>query len=110
MQNASRIRFRSCLVLFQNDRGRHFLAPHRMRHAESHRFGDGRMIQQTFINLAGPDLFSAAIDQFFDAPGKREVAVGIEEALIAGAKPARPSRSSRSLRDCSRSPKPRSDP
>src|SRR5258708_1965004 len=61
--------------------------PRGVAHPETPRFRFRRMAQQDFVNLPGPDLFSAAIDEFLEAPGKREIALCIQEALVTGAKP-----------------------
>ena len=68
-------------LLFQHDRGFHFFSPHGMRDAETHRFGNGRMGQQNFVDFARANFFAAAVDQFLDAPGERQITVGIQEIL-----------------------------
>ena len=51
-------------------------SPHvRVRHAEADRFGDRRMRQQHFVDLARRDLLAAAVDQLLDAADQRQVAV-----------------------------------
>ena len=91
----------------QDHGGGDFFAPGGMRNAERNSFGDCGMAQQNFVDFTRRDLFAAAIDQFLDAAGEREIAVGIEKALIAGAEPAVGETTSRWLRDCSRSRRPR---
>src|SRR5439155_5867859 len=44
------------------------------------------------------DLFAAAHDQLFDAADQREVALGVEDPLVAGAEPAAGERSGIGLR------------
>ena len=49
----------------------------------------GGVIHQRFVDLARADLFlAAAIDDFLQPSGQREVALGVDDALIAGAEPA----------------------
>ena len=79
---------RLALRLAQHHRRGDFFAPGGMRHAEGDRFGHGGMREQHFVDFARRNFFAAAIDQFLDAAGQREIAVGIEKALIAGAEPA----------------------
>src|SRR4051812_1588955 len=45
------------------------------------------MAQQHLVDLARPDLFPAAVDQFFDAPGECQITVGVQESLVAGPEP-----------------------
>ena len=59
-----------------------------MRNAEADGLGNLRMTQQHFVDLSRPDLLTAAIDQLLDAAGQREVAVGVQEPLVAGAEPS----------------------
>ena len=46
------------------------------------------MREQHLVDLARRDLLAAAIDQLLDPPDQREVALGVEKALIAGPEPA----------------------
>jgi hypothetical protein len=46
------------------------------------------MVHQRFIDLARRDFLAAAIDDLLQPPGEREIAVGVDDALIAGAEPA----------------------
>ena len=59
-----------------------------MRHGERHRLQDGRMIHQSFVDLARRNFLAAAIDDLLQPPGQRQIAVGVDDALIAGAEPA----------------------
>src|SRR5262249_35931090 len=71
-----------------DDRGGHFLAPRLVRHAEADGLGDRRVRQQHFVDLARRNLFAAPIDQLLDARDERQVALRVEEPLIARAEPA----------------------
>ena len=46
------------------------------------------MAEQNFVDLARTDFLAAANDQLLDAAGECQVAIAVEEALIAGAEPA----------------------
>jgi alginate O-acetyltransferase complex protein AlgJ len=59
-----------------------------MGHGERHRLQDGRMVHQRFIDLAWANFLAAAIDDLLQPPGKRQITVGVDDALIAGAEPA----------------------
>src|SRR5215469_2763234 len=76
-----------CRVL-QNHRRRHFLTPGRMRDSETDCLRNCRMAQQNFVDLSRPDLFTAAIDEFLETAGQTQIAVFIQETLIARAKPS----------------------
>ena len=73
----------------EHHRGRHFLTPRRMRNTETHGFGHRGMAQQNFVDLARSDLFSAAIDQFLETAGERQIPVSHPGS------PGRPSETSR---------------
>ena len=46
------------------------------------------MREQHLVDLARRDLLAAAVDQLLEAPDQRQIAVGVEKALVAGAEPA----------------------
>ena len=46
------------------------------------------MVHQRFVDLARRDFLAAAIDDLLQPSGQRQVAVGVDDALIAGAEPA----------------------
>ena len=46
------------------------------------------MVHQRFIDLAWANFLAAAIDDLLQPPGKRQITVGVDDALIAGAEPA----------------------
>ena len=74
--------------LVQHHRGRHFLAQHRMRHAEGDGIGHRGVRQQHFVHLAGRNVVAAADDQVLDPAGEVQVVICIQHALVAGAKPS----------------------
>ena len=45
-------------------------------------------VEQHLVDLARRDLLAAAVDHLLEAPDQRQVAVRVEDALIAGAEPA----------------------
>src|SRR5262249_24758068 len=59
-----------------------------MRNAEAHRFGHSGVGKQDLVDLTRRNLFTAAVDQFFQATNQGEIAIDIEDALVAGTKPA----------------------
>ena len=64
-------------------------SPHAcVRHAEGDRLGHLGMREQHLVDLARRDLLAAAIDHLLQASGQREIAVLVEDALIAGPEPA----------------------
>src|SRR5690242_410155 len=74
--------------LAQHHGGGHLLPQLVVGHGEGQRLGDAGMIHQHLVDLAGRDLLAAAIDDLLEAPADGEIALGIEEAEIAGAEPA----------------------
>ena len=72
----------------QDDGRGDILAELAVRQRERHRLQHRGMIHQRFIDLARRDLFAAAIDDLLQPSGDREIAVGVDGALIAGAEPA----------------------
>src|ERR1700722_6520299 len=80
--------FGGAQALAQDHRRADVLAEHRVRHGERHRLQDGGVVHQSFIDLAGRDLLAAAVDDLLQPPGQRQVAVGVDDALIAGTEPA----------------------
>ena len=87
----------------QHDRGRHFFAPGRVRHAEAHRFGHRRMREQHLVDLARRDLLAAAVDQLLEAADERQIAVRVEDSPDRRCGTSRRRTTSRWPRDCSRS-------
>ena len=75
-------------TLAQDDRRADVLAEHRVRHGERDRLQHGWMVHQRFVDLAGRNFLAAAIDDLLEPSGEREIAVGVDDALIAGAEPA----------------------
>ena len=53
-----------------------------------HRLRYRRMFHQGFVHFRGRNLFTTAIDDFFDAAGKKQVPVGVDSAFIARPKPS----------------------
>src|SRR6195256_878780 len=45
------------------------------------------MIHKSFVDLAGRDFFTTAIDDLFEAASQTNVAVGILDALVPSAEP-----------------------
>src|SRR5439155_16407185 len=82
----------------ENYRGCHLFAVDPVRDPEAYRFGDRRMTQQRFIDLARRNLLAAAIDQLLDSANQSQIAFVIQVALIACAKPAIRERCGISLR------------
>ena len=74
-----------------------------VRHRERDDLQHGRVVHQHFVDLARRDLLAAAIDDLLQAAGERDVAVGVDDALVAGAEPAVDERFARWPSDCSRS-------
>src|SRR5579872_5433895 len=74
--------------LAQDDCGADVLAEHGMGQREGDRLQDGRVVHQRFVDLAWANFLSAAINDLLEAPGQREIALGVDDALIAGANPA----------------------
>ena len=58
-----------------------------MRHAKADRFGHGGMREQNFVDFTRRDLLAATDDQFLEAAGQMEIAIFVENALIARAEP-----------------------
>ena len=50
--------------------------------------GDGGVLYEDLIDLLWGDLLAAAIDDLLEAARQEEVAIGVEAALVARAKPA----------------------
>src|SRR5216683_1234710 len=71
----------------QDDSRRDLLAPRWMRDSK----GDGllhrRVALEHLVDLARRDLFTAAVDELFDAADETQVAGAVKRALVAGAKP-----------------------
>ena len=65
----------------------HLLAPGGMRHAETHRLGHRRMRQQHLVDFPWRDILAGPDDQLLDAAGQMQIAVFVQESLVAGAKP-----------------------
>ena len=59
-----------------------------MRHGERHRLRDRIVLEQGFVHFSRRDLLAAAIDEFLEPTGNREVAVRVVEALVARAEPS----------------------
>ena len=72
----------------EHDRRRDLLTPRRMRHAEADRLGHRGVREQHLVNLARRDLLAAAIDHLLEPSGQRQIAVLVEESLVAGPEPA----------------------
>jgi hypothetical protein len=72
----------------RHDNGRNLLTEAGMRKTERGGFRNIGMPQQHLIDLERRDLLAASIDLLLEPPGEHEISVGIESALVAGAKPA----------------------
>src|ERR1035438_740589 len=59
-----------------------------MRAAKRNRCRDRGMSEQNFIHFMGCNIFAAADDDVLDPPGQVQIAVFVEQALVAGAKPS----------------------
>ena len=75
-------------ALAQHDRGGDVLAQHVMRNRECDRLQDRGVIHQRLVDLARRDFLAAAIDDLLQPPRQGEVALRIDDALIAGAEPS----------------------
>ena len=75
-------------VRFGHDRRPDLLAQRRMRDRECHRRLYARMLKQNGFDFEWGDLFPAAIDQFLDPSGQKEIAILVEISAVAGAIPA----------------------
>jgi len=51
--------------------------------AERQRLGDCRVREQHFVDFTRPDFFAATVDEFLQAAGERQIAVGVKKPLIA---------------------------
>ena len=71
--------------LAQDDRRADVLAEDRMRHRECNGLENRRVVHQSFVNLTRRNLLATAIDDLLQPSGQRQVAVGVDDALIAGA-------------------------
>src|SRR5437588_9904802 len=72
----------------QHNGSSHFFTERGMRASECDRSGHGGMLQQDLVNLVGSDVLASANDDVLHPSGEMEITIFIEEALIAGAKPA----------------------
>src|SRR5271165_1734396 len=72
----------------QDDRRGDVFAQHVMRNRERNRLQDRGVIHQRLVNLARRDFLAAAIDDLLQPPRQGEVALRIDDALIAGAEPS----------------------
>src|ERR1700730_1636293 len=77
---------RGCSLAQDNGRG-HVLTKLVVGHGERHDLQDRRMIHKSFVDLAGRDFFTIAIDDLFEAASQTNVAVGILDALVPSAEP-----------------------
>ena len=64
------------------------LAKHTVGDGKGDHLLDGRMFHQHVIDLERRDLLAAAVDDFLEASGDFQIAVTIEESLVAGTEPA----------------------
>src|SRR5437763_185482 len=87
MSSVHRGRTTNSSVRLRTRRPRDLLAPCGVRGAKRDRLGHGRMLQQHVVHLAWRDLFAAAVDHLLQAADQREIAVGVEESLVAGTEP-----------------------
>jgi hypothetical protein len=71
-----------------DDRGGDVLAQRGMRYREGHCPSHVGMAHQDLIDLCRGDLRTAAVDDFLEAAGEEQVAVGVEITLVARAKPS----------------------
>src|SRR4030095_10946343 len=78
------LQFRSRHIGPRHDGGLDLLTVDGIRNPERGRHGDRRMAEQHIVDLYGRDLLTAAIDQFLDATGDREITVAIENPKVAG--------------------------
>src|SRR5207237_9777976 len=72
----------------RHDGGGQILAQAGMGHGERHSLRHGRMLQESLIDFAWRDLFTAAVDHLLDAPGDEEIPVLVQVTLVAGSEPA----------------------
>src|SRR6516162_6735600 len=74
----------------QHDRGRHLLAELVVWHAEGEHLGHRRMRREHVIHLQRGKLLAAAVDLLLEPTGETEVALLVEDPLVAGPEPAVP--------------------
>ena len=73
---------------FRHDAGLDRLAPFFIRHADNGDIGNLRMREKRVLNFRRIDIFTARNNHVFDAVMDEDIALIIEEAGIAGIKPA----------------------
>src|SRR5579884_3002218 len=75
-------------VLAHGEVGNDLLAVNGIGPTDSRRLAHGRIAQNHFLDLARRDIFTAAINHLTQASFDKEVAVFVQIAQVAGAKPA----------------------
>jgi hypothetical protein len=75
-------------ALPRDDGGADLLAQPRVRDGEHDSLGHRGVGEQRVLDLGRRDLLSAPVDDLLAPPAEKEVTVAVEEALVAGAKPA----------------------
>ena len=70
-------------LLTRNHKSRHDLSVSLIGDTDDRNIPDGRMGQETILDLERVDVFAAADDQVFDAAGYGYVAVGGEGGFVA---------------------------
>ena len=76
------------MTLVQDHHGRYFFAQALVRRTKDNHLGNRHMVEQNLINFPGADLLAASVDDFLQASSDAEVALTVQHALIACAKPA----------------------
>jgi hypothetical protein len=71
----------------QDHGGGHVFPKRRMRDREHRRLGDHCVPKQDLFYLQRRHFLSTSVDHLFEAPADAQIAFGVQEALIAGAKP-----------------------
>ncbi len=82
------LQFRSRHIGPRHNGGLDLLTVDGIRNPKGRRKPDGGVAEQDGVDLRGRDLLTAAIDQFLDATGHREITVAIENPQVARAKPS----------------------
>src|SRR5439155_17284979 len=72
----------------QDDGATDVLAETIVRHGEGHGLGDRWVLEKDLVDFARTDLFTATVDDLFQAARQPEIAVAVLDALVAGAEPA----------------------
>src|SRR5262249_41980240 len=75
-------------VRTQHNVAHHFLAPHRIRHADRRSLGNFDALHQDAVDLHWRNVDAAADDEVLRASGEVQEAVGVKIAHVAGAHPA----------------------